>query len=134
MEVDDGLVADSVFTNFGKSHERSVRFDEPIDIPVDVELHGLADEDDESSTAVARPKHKPRRRSRNSSSSKDDDDQTPVQRTAVAPTKLRKLSEKDRHVSRSGKGRGKPKKGTLIIILCTCFTHDRKVGLLAAYD
>ena len=111
MEVDDGLVADSVFTNFGKANQRSVRFDETIDIPVDVELNGLPEDDAiDTASSVVKPKHKARRRSRNSSSSKDDEEQTPAQRI-VAPSKLRKLTDKDRHVSRSGKGRGKPKKG-----------------------
>ena len=119
MEVDDGLVADSVFGNFGKTNGRQVRFEQPIDtIPVDVELNGmLEDEYDEPVVdgPVTRPKQKPRRRSRNSSSSKDDaEDQAPVQRV-IAPSKLRKLSEKDRHVSRTGKGRGKPKKGNVVL-------------------
>ncbi len=108
MEVDDGLVADSVFTNFGKTSHKAVHFDERIDIPVDVEVNNLLEEDAVETTV--KPKHKARRRSRNSSSSKEDDEQVPVQRI-VAPSKLRKLSDKDRHVSRTGKGRGKPKKG-----------------------
>ena len=119
MEVDDGLVADSVFGNFGKTNGRSVRFEQPIDtIPVDVELNGmLEDECDEPVVdgPVTRPKHKTRRRSRNSSSSKDDaEDQAPGVQRVTAPSKLRKLSEKDRHVSRTGKGRGKPKKGNIV--------------------
>ena len=108
MEVDDGLVADSVFTNTNKSGQKSVHFEEEsIDIPVDVELTVM----DEESAAV-RPKHKARRRSRNSSSgSKDEEELQAPHPRFIAPSKLRKLSDKDRHVSRSGKGRGKPKKG-----------------------
>lgn len=96
MEVDG--ISDSVFTQLVKPN-KTVHFEEPIvDIPVDIEVTDV------------RPKHKARRRSRNSSSGSKDDEQEENFKP-IAPSKLRKLTEKDRHVSRTGKGRGKPKKG-----------------------
>lgn len=55
-----------------------------------------------------RPKHKPRRRSKSAS---NDEETVEVVPKPVATSKLRKLMDKDRHLSRSGKGRGQPKKG-----------------------
>ena len=102
MEVDEGFVADSIFV-----HEKSngkvpnrVHFSEPMELIATANNH-----------ADARPKNtKGRRRRTSSSGSKDEDEESP-KTVHIAPSKLRKLAEKDRHVSRSGKGRGKPKKG-----------------------
>ena len=99
MEVDG--ISDSVFTQLVKPN-KTVHFEEPIvDIPVDIEV---------TQQTESRPKHKARRRSRNSSSGSKDDEEEATSKP-IAPSKLRKLTEKDRHVSRTGKGRGKPKKG-----------------------
>ena len=56
-----------------------------------------------------RPKHKARRRSK--SASNDEETVEVVVPKPLATSKLRKLMDKDRHLSRSGKGRGQPKKG-----------------------
>ena len=58
------------------------------------------------SSAEVRPKHKARRRARHPSKSDDVEEVTPK---PISPTKLKKMSEKDRH-SRTGV-RGLPKKG-----------------------
>lgn len=105
MEVDEGFVPDSIFV-----HEKTngklpnkVHFSDPMESPVVAS----------SQTEDARPKNtKGRRRRSSSSGSKDEDEESP-KTVHIAPSKLRKLAEKDRHVSRSGKGRGKPKKGEL---------------------
>ena len=75
-----------------------VHFDDQIE--VDVIRH-----------VSTRPKHKARRRAK---PAKETD--TPAEESVGAPkpmaiSKLRKLMDKDRHLSRSGKGRGQPKKG-----------------------
>jgi programmed cell death protein 4 len=96
------MEVDSVFNNKATSN-KAVHFSDQIDIPVDVALT--------QSPTESKVPYKPKRRTRNSSSSssKDEDDEATAR--PIAPSKLRKLAEKDRHVSRTGKGRGKPKKG-----------------------
>lgn len=59
-----------------------------------------------NSATEAKPKHKGRRRARHPSKSDDVDGATPK---PISPTKLQKMTEKDRH-SRTGV-RGLPKKG-----------------------
>ena len=61
---------------------------------------------------ITRPKHKARRRSKSAS---NDEETVEVVPKPVATSKLRKLMDKDRHLSRSGKGRGQPKKGILVV-------------------
>lgn len=61
-----------------------------------------------SNSAEAKPKHKARRRARHPSKSDDVDGATPK---PISPTKLQKMTEKDRH-SRTGV-RGLPKKGNI---------------------
>ena len=102
MEIE---TQDSVFTpQLNKPTNKTVHFGENIDIPVDVAVKQQTD---------SQSKNKARRRARTSSSGSKDEDEDATAKP-VAPSKLRKLAEKDRHVSRSGKGRGKPKKGQLM--------------------
>lgn len=62
-----------------------------------------------SNSAEAKPKHKARRRARHPSKSDEMDGATPK---PISPTKLQKMTEKDRH-SRTGV-RGLPKKGKIV--------------------
>lgn len=102
MEIE---TQDNVFTpQLDKPNNKTVHFGENIDIPVDVAVKQQTD---------TQSKNKARRRARTSSSGSKDEDEEAIARP-IAPSKLRKLAEKDRHVSRSGKGRGKPKKGQLM--------------------
>lgn len=101
MEIE---TQDNVFTPQINKPNKTVHFGENIDIPVDVAVKQQTD---------TQSKNKARRRARTSSSGSKDEDEEATARP-IAPSKLRKLAEKDRHVSRSGKGRGKPKKGQLI--------------------
>lgn len=63
-----------------------------------------------SNSAEAKPKHKARRRARHPSKSDEMDDGGAPK--PISPTKLQKMTEKDRH-SRTGV-RGLPKKGKIV--------------------
>lgn len=72
----------------------------------------------------SRPKHKSRRRAKVPKDSGELEEQSndiDVASRPVAASKLRKLMDKDRHLSRAGKGRGQPKKGALIV--CSDFFY-----------
>ena len=103
MEIDSH---DNVFNDVSLDAAKAVHFDEQIDVEI-VQRH-----------VDPRPKHKVKQR-RIKIASKDtitstassEEPSSPKTQT-TAPYKMRKLSDKDRHQSRSGKGRGLPKKGT----------------------
>lgn len=90
---------------FDKANQKTVHFSDniDIDIPVDIAVKQQLDA----------AKAKGRRRARTSSSGSKDEETVSSEAVPkpIAPSKLRKLGEKDRHISRTGKGRGKPKKG-----------------------
>lgn len=100
MEVEK---ATSDYTQ-SREGEKSVHFSDNIEVPVSL-----------LSIKQQQGGGKGRRRARNSSSSSKDDEEmkSPITAASVAPFKLRKYAEKDRHVSKTGKGRGKPKKGII---------------------
>lgn len=107
-------VETSAPTQGGSTNQKSVHFGAPesIEVPVDLTL-SIKQQQQQANGAPG----KSRRRRSSSSGSKDDDSaETPPPRP-IAPSKLRKLAEKDRHLSRSGKGRGKPKKGKRLLVL-----------------
>ena len=102
---------------FDKSSTKSVHFSEEDNIAIPVQVS--------FKQQMEALKSKSRRRIRTSSSGSKDESETgnEQQMRAIAPSKLRKLGEKDRHVSRSGKGRGKPKKGTYCTCMFTCIGY-----------
>lgn len=61
----------------------------------------------------SRPKHKARRRAKvpKENDAREAEENGEMSPKPVAAYKLKKLVDKDRHVPRSGKGRGQPKKG-----------------------
>lgn len=71
-----------------------------------------------------RPKHKARRRAKvpKENDSVEAEGNGDVSPRPIAASKLKKLMDKDRHLSRSGKGRGQPKKGELVVqtVACAC--------------
>ena len=96
---------DNVFNDVSLDAAKAVHFDEQIDVEI-VQRH-----------VDPRPKHKAKQR-RIKIASKDtitstasSEEPSSPKTQATAPYKMRKLSDKDRHQSRSGKGRGLPKKG-----------------------
>lgn len=111
MEIDSH---DNVFNDGPLDAAKAVHFDEQINVEI-LQRH-----------VDPRPKHKVKQR-RIKIASKDtitstasnEEPLSPKAQT-TAPYKMRKLSDKDRHQSRSGKGRGLPKKGCCSSVRAHC--------------
>ena len=93
--------------------QKSVHFEVPENIQVPVDLTVSITQQQQQANGAS---GKSRRRRTSSSGSKDDESPGTPPPRPIAPSKLRKLAEKDRHLSRSGKGRGKPKKGKWLLV------------------
>ena len=102
----------SATTHGGSNNQKSVHFEVPESIQVPVDLTVITQQEQQAVGASG----KSRRRRTSSSGSKDDESPGTPPPRPIAPSKLRKLAEKDRHLSRSGKGRGKPKKGKWLLV------------------